>query len=321
MPTPPDGRLDPAGPVRRAESDSGLEIESRRAPAGVRRFSHEAMATVFEVYAVHPDEQYAAQAAHAAFDLVDRLEGELSRFVPNSDIARINQLAAGESVRVSGSTLECLLIARHVFNLTSGAFDVSMGTGLPLLDFDLNEAMVRASESGVRLDLGGIGKGYAVDLMAEVLEEWNLGTALVHGGFSSVLALQSPAGGQGWPVTLTDPADPTRVLARLSVCHTALGASGLRKGNHIIEPLSREFVRGRLAAWVSVPRPEVPREAARDVPRVAAAAVADALTTAFMILSPEDIEALCRRVPEIEAWILPGPAAGSSLLHFGGSSG
>jgi thiamine biosynthesis lipoprotein len=287
----------------------------------VRRFSHEAMATVFEVYAVHPDERYAAQAAQAAFGRVDRLEGELSRFVPNSDIARINRLAAGESVRVSASTLECLLIARHVFDLTGGAFDVSLGTGLPLLELDLDDSVVRAGEAGVRLDLGGIGKGYAVDLMAEMLEEWDLATALVHGGFSSVLALQSPAGGQGWHVTLSDPADPTRVLARLSVCHTALGASGLRKGNHIMEPRSGEPVRGRLAAWVSVPRPRVPRDAARETPRVAAAAVADALTTAFMILGVEDIEALCRRVPEIDAWVLPTPAAGSSLLHFGGSSG
>jgi thiamine biosynthesis lipoprotein ApbE len=105
------------------------------------------------------------------------------------------------------------------------------------------------------------------------------------------------------------------------VCHAALGASGLRKGDHILEPRSGESVRGRLAAWVSVPRPEAPRDAVSDMPRVAAAAVADALTTAFMILRPEDIEALCRRIPEIEAWVLPGPAAGASLLHFGGSSG
>ena len=97
------------------------------------------MATVFEVYAVHPDEQYAAQAAQAAFDLVDRLERELSRFLPNSDITRINHLAAGESTRVSPSTLECLVIARHMFELTGGAFDVSIGTGLPSLELDPDE--------------------------------------------------------------------------------------------------------------------------------------------------------------------------------------
>ena len=127
-----------------------------------------------------------------AFDLVDRLERELSRFLPNSDITRINHLDAGGSTRVAPSTLECLVIARHMFDLTGGAFDVSIGTGLPSLEFDTDESIVRATTRGVRVDLGGIGKGYAVDLMAELLEDWGLTAALVHGGFSSVLALEPP---------------------------------------------------------------------------------------------------------------------------------
>ena len=159
------------------------------------------MATVFEVYAVHPDERYAAQAAQAAFDLTDRLERELSRFLSNSDIARVNQLAAGESAQVSPSTLECLVIARHMFDLTGGAFDISIGTGLASLELNPDEFLVHATKGGVQVDLGGIGKGYAVDLMAELLEEWGLQVALVHGGFSSVLALEPPAGRDGWPLT------------------------------------------------------------------------------------------------------------------------
>lgn len=291
-----------------------------------RRFSHEAMASVFEVHGVHADERYAAQAAQAAFDLVDRLERELSRFLPNSDIARVNHLAAGESTRVSASTLECLVIARHMFDLTGGAFDVSIGRGLPSLELHPDEALVRATKGGVLVDLGGIGKGYAVDRMAELLEEWGLGLALVHGGFSSVLALEPPAGREGWPLTLSDPRPPSRVLTRLSVRQTALGASGLRKVDHIVNPRTGEPVRGRLAAWVAVPRPELARAGApaEEGPRVAATAVADALATAFMLLSPEEIEGLCERSPGLEAWILPEPAGGphgeNPLLHFGGRS-
>ena len=75
---------------------------------------------------------------------MDRLERELSRFLPNSDITRINQLAAGESTRVSPSTLECLVIARHMFELTAGAFDISIGTGLPSLELDPDEFVVRS---------------------------------------------------------------------------------------------------------------------------------------------------------------------------------
>ena len=91
---------------------------------------------------------------------------------------------------VGPSTIECLVIARHLFDLTDGAFDVSIGTGLPSLELDADDFLVRATTDGVQIDLGGIGKGYAVDLMAELLEEWGIVRALVHGGFSSVLALE-----------------------------------------------------------------------------------------------------------------------------------
>ena len=94
------------------------------------------MATVFEVHCVHADARYAAQAAQAAFELVDRLEQELSRFVENSDISRINHLAAGQGTRVSPWTMECLEIAWHVYGLTGGAFDVSIGSGLERLELD-----------------------------------------------------------------------------------------------------------------------------------------------------------------------------------------
>ena len=307
----------------RADGDGGLGIERPRGLRDVRRFSHEAMATVFEVHVVHPDQRYAAQAAQTAFDLTDQLERELSRFLANSDITRVNCLAAGASTRVSPSTMECLVIARHIFELTGGAFDVSIGTGLPSLELDADRFLVHATTDGVQVDLGGIGKGYAVDRMAELLEEWGLSVALVHGGFSSVLALDPPADHEGWPLTLSDPRAPSRVLARLSVRQTALGASGLRKGAHIVDPRTGETVRGRLAAWVAVPRPQTTRsDSAAEGPRLAATAVTDALTTAFMLLGTDEIAALCDRTPGLEAWVLPDrvgvPHEETDLLRFGG---
>jgi thiamine biosynthesis lipoprotein len=288
----------------------------------VRRFTHEAMATIFEVHALHDDGQYAAQAAQEAFALLDRLERELSRFLPNSDIGRVNALADGEATQVAPTTMECLLIARHLFEITAGAFDISIGTGLPSLELAAEGCVVRAAAAGVRLDLGGIGKGYAVDLMAELLEEWGLHRALLHGGFSSVLALEPGADPGGWPLTLSDPAPPGRVLSRLTVRQTAFGASGLRKGDHIVDPRTGAPARGRRAAWVAVPRPAGARAAADDSPRLAPAAVADALTTAFMLLAPGEIEALCAANPGVEAWLLEQPGegdlAGAVLRHLGG---
>ena len=310
--------------ARAAQLEGRVALDPPGGLRDVRRFSHEAMATVYEVYACHADQRYAAQAAQAAFDLVDRLERELSRFLPNSDITRINHLAAGESTRVTPTTLECLTIARHMFDLTYGAFDVSIGTGLPSLELDPDESLVLATTAGVRLDLGGIGKGYAVDLMAEVLEEWGLSAALVHGGFSSVLALDAPPGHDGWPLTLSDPGVPSRELARLSIRQTALGASGVRKGDHILDPRTGTPVRTRRGAWASVPRPsDSAAETLAPQPRAAAGAVTDALATAFMLLSEEDIEQLCKRSPGLEAWIVEDATARDAddrVRHYGGTT-
>jgi thiamine biosynthesis lipoprotein ApbE len=95
------------------------------------------------------------------------------------------------------------------------------------------------------------------------------------------------------------------VLARCRSRQTALGASGLRKGDHIVDPRTGEPVRGRLAAWVAVPRPEAAGTEFGGARRPAA--VTDALTTAFMLLRAEEIEALCGAAPA-RGLALAGPA-------------
>ena len=113
------------------------------------------------------------------------------------------------------------------------------------------------------------------------------------------------------------------MLARLSVRQTALGASGVRKGDHIVDPRTGEPVRGRLGAWVALPRPERTSgpAAGEEGLRIAPCAVTDALTTAFMLLESDEIAALCERSPGLEAWVLPESAGDqsdeSALLHFG----
>jgi len=276
---------------------------------------HTAMATVFEIRCASPDERLARQAASAAFDVVDRLEQQLSRFIENSDISRINHLAAGQGTPVSAWTMGCLEIAWHVYGLTRGAFDASIGSGLERLELAPDEFTVHAREGGARLDLGGIGKGYAVDRMAEVLEEWEIPRALVHGGYSSVLALEPPPEQDGWPLTLSAPGPgDDRVLARVSARHRAFSASGVRKGDHILDPRTGLPVQGRTAAWVAIPGAD----------GGSPAAVADALSTAFMIQPAEEIAELCRRCPGLESWLVPAPMAGGGkapvLVHLGAST-
>lgn len=278
------------------------------------RFSHEAMATVFEVLCIHEDGRYARQAADAAFALVDRLEQQLSRFVANSDVSRVNALTAGQSTGVSATTLECLAIARHLYDVTSRTFDVSVGTGLESLELDPDTHTIHARQGGVRLDLGGIGKGYAIDRMAELLGEWEVHESLVHGGFSSVLALEPPPGREGWLLSLSAPGGGD-ILARVRARRRAFSASGTRKGRHIQDPRTGRVVANR-AVWVSI---------SGGAPAGGSpAAVAEGLSTAFMILGEEQIRDLCKDGPGLEAWLLLEPAAGAeaaSVLHLTGSNG
>jgi FAD:protein FMN transferase len=302
-----------------ASSGPTLSLGDSPSPPGSHRFSHAAMATVFEIHCVHTDRRYAHQAARAAFDLVDGLERDLSRFAANSDIARINVLTAGQSTRVSPWTMECLEIARQIYELTGKAFDVSIGSGMERLELVPDEFTVHALEDGARLDLGGIGKGYAVDRMAELVEEWDIPRALVHGGFSSVLALESPPDRDGWPLTLSAPGPgEDRVLARVPACQMALSASGVRKGDHILDPRSGHPADARRAAWVTMAA-----GTGYDEERRSSAAIADALSTAFMILSLEEVADLCRSYPGLEAWLLSSPANGGAtppLVHLGGQA-
>jgi thiamine biosynthesis lipoprotein len=283
--------------------------------AGMKRFSHEAMATTFEVIVVHGDDRYARQAAAAAFDEVDRLEADLSRFIENSDISRINNLPANQPLLIGLAAFECLQLSARMYAETDGAFDITIGslldcwrneddtprtpsqeelnlarqrTGTGLLKLDEVEHTVELLAAPLQIDLGGIGKGYAVDRMAELLRDWSIDTALISGGYSSVLALDAPAGMKGWPLTLSDPHNRRHTLARPYLQRGALSGSGLQKGGHIIDPRTARPVKGKRAAWAFAPD----------------AATADALSTAFMVMTPDEIKKYCLRHPDVLAMLI-----------------
>lgn len=282
----------------------------------VHRFAHQAMATTFEVIVQHEERAYAQQAAQAAFEEVDRIEGHLSRFLETSDVTRINHLPAGEPVQLSLDAFECLKISARVHAETDGAFDVTVGflvdcwldkerkvprtpspeelqfahahTGMDLILLDEPTYAAALLVSPVRVDLGGVGKGYAVDRMAALLREWSIDRALIHGGFSSVLALDAPQEMAGWPVTLSHPKDRRRTLARLQLAGTSVSGSGVEKGRHIIDPRTGAPAAGRIATWSMTP------DAAR----------ADALSTAFMVMNPDEVRQYCVAHPGIRALLI-----------------
>lgn len=313
---------------------SGFHLNGTRDANQLHRFAHEAMATVFEIICAHDDRRYAAQAAVAAFDLVDRLERDLTAHRDSSDISRINRLRSGETAVVGHWTMECLLLAKCFHAETGGAFDVSLGSGLDAVELLPAEFAVRVHSDDVRLDLGGIGKGYAIDRARECLEEWDLCHALLHGGCSSALALEPPPERAGWPLTISLPGtSPPRVLARVEARRQAWSASGICRADHIVDPRSGEIVRNRPAAWVTGRLEALsavcraaecaagsPGPAPGFEPGDSPTAIAEALSTAFMILSTGEIADCCRRNAGVEAWVLTpsesDPVAPPVAEHF-----
>lgn len=243
----------------------------------MHRNSHHAMATIFGITIAGGDARYAGLAARAAFAELDRIEAELSRFRTTSDIARINALPAGGMARVGPDAMRCLGLAERYRRATRGAFDAALGTG----GFTLRPRahIVRVGAHGVRLDLGAIGKGYALDRMALVLADWDAGPALLHAGGSTVVAMGVPPGTAGWRVGLRDPHRPSRVVRTVWLRRGALSGSGRRlHGNHIVNPRTGRAITGCPAAWAAAPT----------------GAHADALSTAFMVMSPREIARACR---------------------------
>ena len=145
---------------------------------GIHVFNHSAMAAQFQARIAGEEKTYAAQTAQAAFALVDELESKLSRFRANSEISQIAQLAPGEKLRLTRPVFDCLRLAQKMEFATRGAFSVTASAlrnqpTKPLWALVENEFSIRCDSGRLEFDLGAIGKGFALDRMAEVLREWS----------------------------------------------------------------------------------------------------------------------------------------------------
>lgn len=153
----------------------------------------------------------ASAAIGEATEELERLESLWSRFRPTSDVARLNA-ASGTWVEVSRETAALVAVARTLTEATGGAFDVTLGRGAGRL-LDVRRDAVRLPP-GARIDLGGIGKGAAVQRVVELLRRRGVRTALVNFGRSSIGVLGTPPGRDHWRVAINPPRPgvPTRSL-------------------------------------------------------------------------------------------------------------
>ena len=266
----------------------------------IHRFSHKAMATIFEIVIDEEEREYAEQAASAAFTEIDRLEEELSRFRPNSDISRINKLVVGEELRLSYDTFECLVMAKDLFELTNGLFDITSGKiidrwkyanpegskdfappiiGMDQIILDESKHSINILSDDLIIDLGGFGKGFAIDKASELLNEWEITNALIHSGGSTVKAMGNFNGNEGWPISISNPSNPSQTIAEVIIKDFSLSGSGEQKGRHIINPKTSLPTINNSGAW------SMSESAAKS----------DAMSTSFMIMPIEDIIEFCDR--------------------------
>lgn len=252
-----------------------------------------AMATRFELV-LHGDNPVALRAAgEEALHEIERIEGLLSLYRNTSEIAHLNARAAREAVRVSPPVFRLLQQARRISEETGGAFDITIaplvrcwgfmgGTGqmpspeaiaearakvgMHQVQLNASDFTVRFERDGVMLDLGAIGKGYAVEQAIEILRDDGVTSAILHGGTSTVCAIGTPPDGDAWKIAIERPAagesPAPPLLAIVPLKDEALSVSAVwgrsfqsadRTYGHVIDPRTGQPTDAALLSAVALP--------------------------------------------------------------------
>jgi FAD:protein FMN transferase len=297
-----------------------------------------AMACEFEVQLAANRNDNSMERVFEALDLVEFLETQMTVYRDDSEVIRINRRAADEPVKVEPRLFALLRQAQKLNEETGGAFDITSGSlseawgfsrregrvpseeqitaardrvGMQHVVLDESQATITFQRPGMSINLNSMGKGYALDRMAELLAKHEIDSYLLHGGKSSILARgkQPASEDAGWRVGIRHPLRPTERMAELVLRDEALSTSGagtqffIRRGRrygHILDPRSGYPAEGLYSATVIAPT----------------AAEAEGLSTAFYVMGPERTAQYCASRPEIAALLVaPGEREGDVRLE------
>ena len=301
---------------------TGCAPNAGRSPIAVKR-DYMAMGSQLRVTLWTTDEAKGVAAADRVAAEFDRLEALLSVWKDGSDVLRINAAAGRHPVPVHDDTLAVIALAVEAGAMTGGKFDITFGAladiwkfdhdqdnrvpapeaiarRVPLVDYtavqvDRQAKTVFISRAGMRIHLGGIGKGYAVDRAVEMLRANGLRDFLVQAGGD--MYASGTNNGQPWTLGIADPRGEHDAFAALSLRDRTFSTSGdyerffMKDGvryHHLIDPDRGEPARGCRSVTIVADR----------------AVLADVLSTGVFILGPAEGMALIERLPDVEGVIV-----------------
>lgn len=252
--------------------------------------SADAMGSTYTVVLYGYDRDQMEAAVEAAFEEVRRIDGFLSNYRPESDLSQVNRLAAERPVKVTPELFQLLEKCLEYSRRSEGAFDITVGPLMKVWGFyrgtgrlpgagevsrglkkvgyrnillDAENRTVRFAQPGVELDPGGIGKGYAVDRMVDVLKESGIASALVSAAGSSIYGLGVPNNSRGWEIKIRDPKDQRKTMEDVYLKDESLSTSGSYEKffeaggkiySHIMDPRTGYPAAGTLAVSVIAPK-------------------------------------------------------------------
>jgi thiamine biosynthesis lipoprotein len=296
-----------------------------------------AMATRFEIV-LHGENPVSLRAAgEEALDEIERIEAQISLYRPTSEVAHLNARAAREPVRVSPSLFKLLTRARALHEESGGFFDITIaplvrcwgfmgGTGrLPdpaeveaarakvgmrRMQLNADDFTVRFAREGVMLDLGAIGKGYALERAADLLREAGMASAFLHGGTSTAYAIGRPPDAETWKVAVEFPPgknpDAPGCTASVPLCDEGLSVSAVwgrsfeaegKKFGHVLDPRTGQPVAGALLAAVVLP----------------SATETDALSTALLVAGEAGHGRMAALRPGMRSLVISGDGPGEGF--------
>jgi FAD:protein FMN transferase len=311
--------------LRRAQAESA----AAERPGYWLHLGRRAMACRFEV--TLPSELvHRMDAARDALDTIDALEEQLTIFKETSELSLVNREAAAHPVTVEPRLHDLLCFCHQLWRESGGAFDITSTAlsrswgflrrqgrlptedelaearaqvGMQHVALDPAGKTVSFDRAGVMLNLGGVGKGYALDRVADQMRAGGVETALISGGASSLYAVGNGPDGGGYEVGIRDPFDHGRRWGSIRMGNAGLGVSGIgeqsfevegRRYGHIIDPRSGWPVEGRALVAVLAP----------------SATLADALATTFFVGGIAVAEPYTRAHPDVSVVVIDMPLQG-----------